>query len=123
MRFVGDADYWSLSSKDAAAGPVSKHLGFDIYFDPDKQATVTCEPDESETRDFRLPGVEETFGWADLGPPPLIRGNGRVNALLQCRQDFFAALGEEKYAFGRVKFKDAMGHIESLETLRGRRWA
>ncbi|HEV7321579.1 MAG TPA: hypothetical protein VGO04_23495 [Ensifer sp.] len=109
VRFVGDGDYWSLSSKDAAAGPVSKDLAFASYFDPDQQATVTCEPDESATKDFRLPGAEETFGWAELGPPPLIRGNRLVNALLQCRQDFFAALGEEKDAFGKVTFKDAMG--------------
>ncbi|NRQ15117.1 hypothetical protein [Ensifer sesbaniae] len=107
VRFWGD--FSSLSSKDAAVGPVSKHLDFRSYFDPDEQATVTCEPDESETRDFRLPWAEETFGLAELGPPPLLRGNRLVNALLQCRQDFFAALGEEKDAFGKMTFKNAMG--------------
>lgn len=107
VRFWGD--YSSLSAKDAAAGPVSKHLDIASYFDPDEQATITCEPDESETTDFRLPWAEETFGLAELGPPPLLRGNRLVNALLQCRPDFFAALGEEKDAFGKVTLLDAMG--------------
>ncbi|WP_104663394.1 hypothetical protein [Ensifer adhaerens] len=107
VRFWGD--YSSLSSRDAANGPVSRYLDFRSYFDPDEQATVTCEPDEGETRDFRLPAAEETFGLAELGPPPMIRGNRLVNALLQCRKDFFTALGEEKDAFGNVTFKDAMG--------------
>ncbi|KOF13574.1 hypothetical protein AC244_30510 [Ensifer adhaerens] len=107
VRFWGN--FSLLSSRDAAVGPVSKHLDFSSYFDPDEQATVTCEPDEGETKDFRLPWAEETFGLAELGPPPLIRGNRLVNALLQCRQDFFAALGEEKDSFGKMTFKDAMG--------------
>ncbi len=107
VRFWGD--YSSLSAKDAAAGPVSKHLDIASYFDPDEQATITCEPDESETTDFRMPWAEETFGLAELGPPPLLRGNRLVNALLQCRPDFFAALGEEKDAFGKVTLLDAMG--------------
>ncbi len=107
VRFWGD--YSSLSAKDAAAGPVSKHLDIASYFDPDEQASITCEPDESETTDFRLPWAEETFGLAELGPPPLLRGNRLVNALLQCRPDFFAALGEEKDAFGKVTLLDAMG--------------
>ncbi|WP_139109856.1 hypothetical protein [Ensifer sp. LC163] len=106
---------WWLSSKDAAAGPVSKDLEFDSYFDPDQQTAVTCEPDESETRGFRLPWAEETFGLAQFGPPPLIGGNRLMNALLQCRRDFFAALGEETDAFGKVTFKAAMGPYRKPE--------
>lgn len=101
--------YWSLVDKDVGATPVSQHLTLRSYFDPDEQATVTCEPDEAETKDFRLPEAAETFGWAQLGPPPVGRGNRLINALLQCRADFFEALGEEKNAFGKVAFKQAAG--------------
>jgi len=71
--------------------------------------SLTCEPDEAETKDFRLPEAAETFGWAQLGPPPVGRGNRLINALLQCRADFFEALGEEKNAFGKVALKQAAG--------------
>ncbi len=101
--------YWSLVEKDVDATPVSQHLTLGSYFDPDEQAMVTCAPDEAETRDFRLPEGAETFGWAELGPPPVSRGNRLVNALLQCRPDFFEALGEEKSAFGKVAFKESAG--------------
>ena len=113
VRFWGD--FSSLSSKDAATGPVSKHLKFDSYFDPDEQTTVTCEPDEVETRDLRLPWAEETFGLAQLGPPPMIGGNRLMNALLQCRQDFYASLEEEKDVFGKVTFKMSMGPYRQPE--------
>ncbi len=108
VRFE-DAGAWTLNAQDVGASPVSQHLTFDSYFDPDEQAIVTCAPDVGETKDFRLPDGAETFGWAELGPPPVSRGNRLINALLQCRPDFFEALSEEKYAFGTVAFKEAAG--------------
>ncbi|WP_156433158.1 hypothetical protein [Sinorhizobium sp. GL28] len=72
-------------------------------------ARISCSLDGAEAGDFKLPVAAESFGWPQLGPPPLINPNLLMNALAQCRPDFFERLVFDRKAFGTVKFKQENG--------------
>lgn len=72
-------------------------------------ARISCLLYKAEAGDFKLPVAAESFGWPQLGPPPLINPNLLMNALAQCRPDFFERLVFDRSAFGKVNFKQENG--------------
>ncbi|WP_152976176.1 hypothetical protein [Ensifer adhaerens] len=72
-------------------------------------ATISCRLYKAEAGGFKLPVAAESFGWPQLGPPPLINPNLLMNALAQCRSDFFERLAFDRKAFGKLKFKQESG--------------
>ncbi|MGE6786328.1 hypothetical protein ACQKGL_27785 [Ensifer adhaerens] len=72
-------------------------------------ARISCLLYKAEAGGFKLPVAAESFGWPQLGPPPLINPNLLMNALVQCRSDFFERLVFDRKAFGKVNFKQENG--------------
>lgn len=107
VPFKADSRYWVVDSEQLREkSGVSNNL---VIEPGEAGATISCRLDRADAGGFNLPVAAESFGWPQLGPPPLLNPNLLMNALVQCRSDFFERLAFDRKAFGKLKFKQENG--------------